>query len=878
MASRFNLGFALYLNTRQFKAGMREAASSIKELTETQKRQQKQTEVAHDRMVRAGISAGVYFMALKNIYSAFKSLSRAAAEYDYQARALNALMNKGSGEGHKMYLAFKRLNPQIREFAPKDVIARMLDLTRAGFSQNEVLRDTGALLETVTAAAGTLTSQQAVEMGINLQRAFGDASTGMQSLFDTAFKGTNMFSMNMNDVATSMGYVSQNAVTLQQSMSEMVIALGMLKPITKTASKAGTGLRNALNNILKPETVAYLKKWGVEVKSASGKFRPILDVYAEIEEKLAVIRKEDKQQGTYKAEQIMRKIAGIRGMSVFTGIQRLPQTVTARGMFEGGTFESPKAALFALRTGLADASGETKRLADAMKQSSVVIEQQFNRALNEAGVVIGNITMPLLDEFHKHMTALLDTLVISQSRLESEKGPPFWAELGSSFIVKGIIAAAPALIGVATVRALRFLTSFGGSLGAKTAGFGEFIPGVALGGRFVSRTGQPVTNLIGRPTRTPGGRLGGITGAGAVRIGHEHPMAAELGMQRGQTATIRRGGYGPFGHTPAWSRFLQYQATNVGATYEEGLIPYVEKSGSKLKKLGSIVGNLFGPMTFLTSSLIGLVVSVKTAATAIFDYGKQVRDRLQEDHKKTIKALKFLEELAFGKGKRFQDYAAAEAGGYAPDVYRGLAMFKRGKTFQYVAERLAKDRMAVLRKNMEGASEAQIKELRKGWGVFRKQYTDFWDAAIEAHAGKQGMFSWDLKALKREVMLEAAVGTSRGDIYHEETKPYTRSAADPRGFIYALRRSLAAWTGSQGKFDAAWQERGLLQRQFTMDRWMHPGYHATDAEAQKAALAATLDHAAAIRESTETTRALVREFIEAKRKSVFGQFFAPEGE
>ena len=444
VGAKWTLGFVLHMNHAQFSSGLNRAAHGIRQLRQAgslsyreaiERERNLRASVANTRaqMVRSAVSAAGLFTSMAAGKRIVEALTKSHNEFQYQGAALAAVLGEQAGAGEKLYQQFERLNPHIREFAPKEVVSRMKQLAQAGYDHNEVLHSMGAILDTVTASFGELTTEQGVELGINLHRAFGDAHNDMRQLLDVAVSAANKFPMTTSDIASAMGYATEAAVQFDQKLEDVLITIGMLMPVTKTASKAGTAYRNALLSLTKTKTVDFLEKHNVQVKDNNGEMRSALDIYEDLFKVLDKIEKTDPSKLKFERERMIHMLGGTRGGAMFTAYERLQTNAHgARGTpWEGRMFESRTAAVLAMRLGVMASADEARKLANELRETSQVIEQKFQASLDRASIALGAHFAPTVDRWRKLWTGVLDDLAGWMN--ESRKGGPgnFSGSLGN---------------------------------------------------------------------------------------------------------------------------------------------------------------------------------------------------------------------------------------------------------------------------------------------------------------------------------------------------------------------------------------------------------------------------------------------------------------
>ena len=435
--AKWTMGFALTLNHSHFSVGLSRAVARIRDLRKQQHlsyrqaiEDEKNTRAAfaytRATLVQSAAAAASMFTTLAVGRRVMLHLTKAASDFQYEGAALAAVLGLQTNAGTKLYQQFEKINPQIREFAPKEVLHRMKQLAQAGYSQNEIFRSMGAIFDTVTASFGELSTQQAVELGINLHRAFGTAHEDMRSLLDTAVTAANKFPMTTAEIASAMGYATEAAVEYNQSLEGVLTSIGMLMPVTKTASKAGTVYRNSLMSLTKPKAIEFLNKYGVSLKDNNGEMRDQLDIYGDLFDVLEKIGAKDKTRLKMLKETAMRELGGTRGGAMFAAYDRLAtNSVGAAGTpWEGRLFEDRKTAVLAMKLGVLDSSDAAKKLANQLRETSQLIEQRFDASIEKATITLGQAFTPTVDRWRKLWTGVFEDFAsgLGGSSKDQDKG------------------------------------------------------------------------------------------------------------------------------------------------------------------------------------------------------------------------------------------------------------------------------------------------------------------------------------------------------------------------------------------------------------------------------------------------------------------------
>lgn len=449
------------------------------------------------------------FYMLSNAIRRIRSVITAAAQFQFNARGLSTLLGGGRGQGADVYGAYARAARYQTEVSPTAAIARMRELAAAGYSRGEIPGATAAIYNTMLASQGEVSESGAFDLGISVHKAFGNSGQDMSSLLDTVVSASNQFPMTIGKIREALGYATEAAVQTGQSLEETLVGIGMIMPITKTASKAGTIFRNAILAQAKPKGQEIMADLGVTAKDERGNNRPVLDVFADMRRAFLAVEKAD-MAGTWRSptdaklekakedkadinaemfrlrtieklkgklkdpelEQIRLQIAksyvnknieeakkeraeaisrlnmkkeelefaftGQRGGAIFAALERLPELAKASlrgGIYEGAQFKFRDVddALKAMRLGLIDTAGESRRMSDELRKTSQMLGVSFQVSVEKFKISLGTFLLPVRDAFTNVAMTIVNGLTsLMNGGTDPNYGQPGGSPVGSS--------------------------------------------------------------------------------------------------------------------------------------------------------------------------------------------------------------------------------------------------------------------------------------------------------------------------------------------------------------------------------------------------------------------------------------------------------------
>ncbi|MEC8614038.1 MAG: phage tail tape measure protein, partial [Verrucomicrobiota bacterium] len=413
---KYGLGLILSLNAQNFRAGTRRAAADLKQFGLAGERAFSRLNRAQNRVAANTTKLMAAFSGLYVGVAAIQALTKATKEYDYQLRSLAAIQRGSLKEATKFIEVLYKGNRNLREFSKATVAGAARQLVQAGYSMGQA-SEGAKLLETslnaVVASMGALNADQAIQLGINLEKGFGRGQRAATELMDVVSQSINMFPLTMDKVQVALGYATSAAQTYNQDLESTMIAIGALMPVVATASKAGVAYRNTLAGLTKPFTSEQLSERGIRLRDSRGEMRDAMEILFDLDRSLDEDRAKDKAAGTAETETLIHRMFGIRGKALFTAISQLPytaQNVGALKGIEGIAGMDPRDVYHLLRAATANASGETQRLADAMREAAKIVDQRFAASMENFSENLGAAFLPLEMAFKESIMGITDGL------------------------------------------------------------------------------------------------------------------------------------------------------------------------------------------------------------------------------------------------------------------------------------------------------------------------------------------------------------------------------------------------------------------------------------------------------------------------------------
>lgn len=451
-------------------------------------------EASRDYAQMAGAGAIATFV----LTGAFRKSLAALKPYEARLASIRALLglttarsNELSEQMLKMSGRVSNMNvlsPNFRtapEFKPMELVESARQFAQAGLT----LGDTMQALRTSAdvATSGFISLKEAQELTLNVMKAFQVEGSALRENMDKIIKVAQLTPLSVQDTATAMGFASGTAAAFNQTLDSTLAMLGLLLPVTKTASKAGTSFRAAMQAILRPRGRKIMEQIGVSAVDAAGNMRQLPDVMIDLVE--AFEKRVDPAQRQFLKAQLL----GIRGTQAFAAVQNA--TVRGSGRLEGVTLRGAEAAR--------ELSRQSKNARGTMDKFTREMRDTYPKAVERFGASVEALKITFGETFAGPAKLVVNALtgITSSMREMLRVGGGFGAiTTGIALTTVSIVAMSAALQN--TVRAFRAIPSRldtlislgGGAHGAAVGGAaGRFrvSPGFQMrqaGPGFVRRT------------------------------------------------------------------------------------------------------------------------------------------------------------------------------------------------------------------------------------------------------------------------------------------------------------------------------------------------------------------------------------------------------
>lgn len=523
---------------------------------------------------------------------------------------------------------FEALRNQARElgastvWSAKEAAEGMTFLSMAGFKTHETLAAMPGMLS--LASAGAMDLASTADIASNILSGFGFEAGQMGYVGDVLAKTFTSSNTSIQSLGESFKYCGPAAKAAGQSFQDVAAMIGKLGDAGIQGSMAGTGLSAIISRLAKPpkEARVALKQLGVAIADASGKMRPMGDVFADIE----------KQMGRFSEQERIALAKSLYGAEHFSKGFVL-QMVAANG------------SLKELSDSLNE-EGFADKVAARQNDNFMGDLKQLNSAYQEVGITLFEVLNPALRQITQNIIPVVQaTGVWIRENPRLVQGLTL---LGGAFVALKAGALAFTLInsyrktfgaGLATLRGQSQL-AFGGISSCLSSLRAEFtrpvnfrapVASIQTGANSINRSFARIRNAVSQTAM----RLRSITpasvmaGAAAAASG----TAAAAGRVGWNTLRIGVRGVGMAFRTAFGPVSLLMMGLSLGVDYImenwDKIAPYFQALWDKVKAVFNAVLGWMEPIFNKIMGFVGPIVDgVKTVGGTIGKGVSKVGDAL----------------------------------------------------------------------------------------------------------------------------------------------------------------------------------------------------------------------------------------------------------
>lgn len=389
-----------------------------------------------------GTGLGVFGAGAGAVAGAF-ALADAAGAFEQAIAAVGAVSGATAPELEALKEA--AIDAGIAtQFGPTQATLGLRELAQAGFNAEESIRLLRPALDLAAGSLGELTPQAAAGLAAQAMKAFGLSIDDASISVDRMLQAVNVFALNANELPLALGTASRGAQALHQSLSETLIALGLIKNVIPGVERASTGAAVAMERLADPQVQRRLRGIGVAVVDNKGGFRAFLDVLGDMAP--ALDRMTESQRSAFLLQTFGREALG--GVNAI-----LTQVTTGIRTNTGETVRGAQAIAY-LRKQFDEASGTAGQFSGQMLNTFAGQKQLLRGSLETLAIALGE---PFAKVLKPVVVAVVDAL---NRLLRFVRGVPasvktafagFVVAAGAVLMLVGAVIAAKASIGLLAI-------------------------------------------------------------------------------------------------------------------------------------------------------------------------------------------------------------------------------------------------------------------------------------------------------------------------------------------------------------------------------------------------------------------------------------------
>lgn len=275
------------------------------------------------------------------------------------------------------------------QFSPEEAVAGLTSLAAVGFNAAESISVLNPALD--LAAGGMISVEQASSTVSSALKVFqldvGDAADVTGKLL----RITSLTALQAPDLGLALGTVARGAVATNQSLSEMLIVMGLIKNTGVDASVAASSASSALTFMAK--NAKKFNEIGVQITDPSGKFRQFAEIALDTDAALSKYSDEAERAA------MVTKLFGRFGATAFGGfVTQIKGGITGAG---GQLVKGAEAMAF-LRGEMDDTSTVAaefrKILLDTFEGVKTLLRGSVATFITQFGQPFATVLKPVIEE------------------------------------------------------------------------------------------------------------------------------------------------------------------------------------------------------------------------------------------------------------------------------------------------------------------------------------------------------------------------------------------------------------------------------------------------------------------------------------------------
>lgn len=381
------------------------------------------------------------------------------------------------------------------KFSASEAAAAMTYMGMAGWKSGDMIEGIGGIMNLAAASGEDLATTS--DIVTDALTAFGKTAGDSGRLANIMAAASSNANTNVSMLGESFKYVAPVAGALSYSMEDTSLALGLMANAGIKGSQAGTALRSALTNMVKPtdQMAAVMDTYGISLTNADGSMMSLQEVMVQLREKMGGL---DEATQASAASALFGKEAMSGMLAIINAAPEDFEKLT------GAIYDCNGAAEEMAATMIDNLQGDLTLLGSAFESLQIAISDSLTPTLREFAQFGQKAMAGLLEGFQgggvSGFMSALSGIVTEGVTMLAEKAPEF-ASVSMQFIGalgEGLLSAGPQILeatGQVVETIVTGVSTFLGEHGEEMAQFGIGMVNSILSG--FSQAGDVISENIG---------------------------------------------------------------------------------------------------------------------------------------------------------------------------------------------------------------------------------------------------------------------------------------------------------------------------------------------------------------------------------------------
>lgn len=341
---------------------------------------------------------------------------KTAAQFEKGMSSVRAITNATGTDFTKLKNKALQLG-ESTSFSASEVTEAMTELAKSGWTTNDVLTGTSGVLDAAAASGENLSSVATIVA--DTISGFNMKASESGRVADVLTQAANSGTIGINDLGESFKYVGPLSRTMGFNIEEVASALTAMSKSGIKGSEAGTSLRTALTNMVKPTKTmkAAMNELGIEITNQDGSFKSLDEILSIMRNSFSGLT--DDQKAYYASI-----IAGKEGQAGLLSLLNMSQKEYDE-----------------ISKSMKNAGGVAKETAKIMRDNLMDKLEELGGALETLAIRLGDLVIPWLTKFVEKITDVVRAISDMSPEMQKTilKFLAFAAAIGPVLLIGGKI-------------------------------------------------------------------------------------------------------------------------------------------------------------------------------------------------------------------------------------------------------------------------------------------------------------------------------------------------------------------------------------------------------------------------------------------------------